>query len=172
MNDDMLREWYEEHGGEIRRFLTKLCGDPHRAEDLLQETFVRAALKFSLFDPDRGSARAWLYRMAIHLARDAERFRCREARLQADFGASLRHRADERPGEKPGLTETKQALARLDVEKRSLILLALFNPLAELARLLSVPEGTVKSRLFHARRELSRLLSTQESEDERWKNNN
>jgi RNA polymerase sigma-70 factor (ECF subfamily) len=143
------------------------------AEDVAQEAFVKAYARFhELRDRDR--FRAWLVRITWRLAIDRQRSeRRRQARDRAAEGPA----SDEATtigrgtaGSAPGVLEELQArerAARLwsaidELPEKLRVALVLANieehDVAEVARLLAVPEGTVKSRLFLARQRLKERL--------------
>ena len=138
------------------------------AEDVAQEAFVKAYRSFRELR-DRERFRAWLVRMTWRLAIDRQRSdRRREAR---DRGAEgLRHGPAVAQGCSPAILDDLEARERaarlwaaidaLPDKLRIAIVLANIeeHDLAEVARLLDLPEGTVKSRLFLARQRLKELL--------------
>ena len=70
---ELLRALQEEHGGALYSHALRLSnGDRQRAEDLVQETLLRAWRHPESLDPDRGSVRAWLFTTARHLAIEPE----------------------------------------------------------------------------------------------------
>ena len=129
------------------------------AEDVAQEAFVRAHRSIAQLR-DRERFRAWLVRMTWRLAID---------RLRTDKRRAIRELAVEH---EPGLTAEQLASAAerarclwaaiddLPEKLRMTIVLASIegHDVAEVARLLDVPEGTVKSRLFLARKQLAEKL--------------
>jgi RNA polymerase sigma-70 factor (ECF subfamily) len=131
------------------------------AEDVAQDAFLKAHRRFdSLRDRDR--FRAWLIRMTWRLALDRRRGdRRRNAREQAWPPAPGA------PGATASLIERERAerlwaaIDDLPEKLRLALVLATIegHDLAETARLLDLPEGTVKSRLFLARRRLKERLS-------------
>src|SRR6187200_1108844 len=79
-DDELLRTLHAEHGDALFAHALRLAhGDRQRAEDLVQETLLRAWRHPEALDPARGSARAWLFTTARRLAIDA--WRRREARV-------------------------------------------------------------------------------------------
>src|SRR5215475_16171205 len=81
---ELMRALYAEHGDALFAQALRLCdGDRQRAEDLVQETLLRAWRHPEALDPERGSARAWLFTTARRLAIDA--WRRRNARVGEVF---------------------------------------------------------------------------------------
>src|SRR5690242_5485016 len=75
-DEDLLRALHDEHGEALFAHALRLTGgDRQRAEDLVQETLVRAWQHPEALDPERGSVRAWLFTTARNLAIDAWRRR-------------------------------------------------------------------------------------------------
>jgi RNA polymerase sigma-70 factor (ECF subfamily) len=130
------------------------------AEEVAQEAFVRAYKNFSRLR-EREKFRGWLARIAFRLALD--RIRSMRRREQRELAAP-----DPRPA--PSVEElaaSREFRARLDravdalPEKLRLVLVLAAiegHDMREIARLLELPEGTVKSRLFQARRILAEKL--------------
>lgn len=138
---------YRMHGPKLEVFLRRFLGSQQAAEDIMQETFTGIWQHPNGFEPERGTLRAYLF--GVGRKRGAEWWRKREARKET---------AQCEPAECK--TETASlvtdALARLGAEKRALIWLRDVEgySYAELAQILEIPVGTVKSRLFGAREEL------------------
>jgi RNA polymerase sigma-70 factor (ECF subfamily) len=143
-------------------FLSRTLGSGPLVEDLAQETFLRAFRALPRFDA-AGPARAstWLLTIASRLVHDERRKRRPPLQpLEADL-----------PAMAPGTPETEQSRAELgralsraagelSGEHRDVFVLAEFHGLdmKEIAQVLSIPEGTVKTRLFRARERLRALL--------------
>jgi RNA polymerase sigma-70 factor (ECF subfamily) len=149
------------------------------AEDVAQDAFVKAYRNFRRLR-DRERFRAWLVRMTWRLAIDRQRndrrrltredAAARPAEAAGPIGPAL-HRRDRRPGPVvPGILADLEARERasrlwaaidaLPGKLRIAIVLANIeeHDIGDVARLLELPEGTVKSRLFLARRRLKELL--------------
>lgn len=143
----------------VWRYLCTMTANPAEAEDLAQETFLRAFDHVGSFG-FRSKFSTWLFRIAHNLAVDALRRRDRRRLLPARIGPDQHD-----PG--PALsTELEAALATLSPKLRSALLLVevLGFTCRDAGQLLDIPEGTVKSRLFHARNELVAWFETGESE--------
>lgn len=137
-----------------------LIGDPAAAEDVAQETFVRAWRHLPRFEPRRrGSLKAWLCRIAHNRAMDLAR-RARPVELPeqlSDPGPS--------PFESASSNETgrlvREAVLRLPGHCRGALVLREYQGLTyrEIADVLDIPIGTVMSRLHDARRRLAADLA-------------
>jgi RNA polymerase sigma-70 factor, ECF subfamily len=159
-DEQLVRELYAEHAGVLLGYVRRLVGgDTPRAEDVVQETLLRAwqhpeALRSS--DRDASSVRAWLITVARHLVIDGERrrqVRPREVEL------SIAHEpAHDEPAYEQVLTawEVADALQSLSPEHRGVIVELYYRDrsVSEAARILGVPEGTVKSRAYYGLRAL------------------
>lgn len=158
LDESALRLLYAEHAGPVLAYLLKLTRDRARAEDLLQETMLRAWRRPSAFEPGRGSVRAWLCTVAHNLVVDDAR-----SRSARPTEIELTEYTEQRPEE--GMDpydaalrawEVADALAALSAEHRAVIIEVYYHraTVAEAARTLGIPPGTVKSRTFYALRAL------------------
>jgi RNA polymerase sigma-70 factor, ECF subfamily len=149
-----VRALYDEHGGALLRYLRGLTGRGDLAEDLLQETFVQAIRGLhQLRDVD--SPRAWLFAIARHLGLNAIRRRRVTLPLSEDLDAAA-------PAceEDPRPERVRRAILDLPELQREALQLRLREGLSyeEIAAVLGVPVGTVRSRLHHAVRNLRERL--------------
>jgi len=150
---DLAHALFERHHAEVYAYLRRMVGDGALAEDLAQETFLRA------FASRTGLARvqnprAWLYRVATNLALNALKRRRRFAWLPWHAGAE-RQAAQPGPAEALGAhSAVEAALAALPPELRAPLLLYACEGMsvAEVAEALALSEGAVKMRLHRARR--------------------
>lgn len=130
------------------------------AEDVAQEALIRAFRKFSRLR-DRNRFRAWLVRISFRLALDRLRSSKRRGLREAEW---MREQQRSRPANSQGSREFQQQLERAMDELPEKLRLALLlcamegHSLEEVAFLLSVPVGTVKSRIFFARKQLAEKL--------------
>lgn len=133
----------------VWRYLRGMVSDAALAEDLAQETFLRAFTRLHTF-AYRSRFSTWLFQVARNLAVDALRGRERRNLLPTRLGPTT-----PAPGVELG-SELGAAVATLSPKLREALLLVevMGFTCRETGQILSVPEGTVKSRLFHARRQL------------------
>lgn len=138
------------------------------AEDLTQEVFLRVFRTLASYDATQGALGVWLHRVARNLLIDHYRA-TRRQKLEVSLEDTLpfleqKESAAPRPDHlfaRHELSETmQQALLRLSPELREAVILRDLQELdyREIARVLDVPEGTVKSRINRGRSELARLL--------------
>jgi RNA polymerase sigma-70 factor (ECF subfamily) len=130
------------------------------AEDVAQEAFAKAYRSFSQLR-DRDSFRAWLVRMTWRLAIDRWRSdRRRTAREQSDVREGLNPTAENLAAENERAERLWRAIEDLPDKLRETIVLSAIHgyDVREVAQLLGLPEGTVKSRLFQARKGLAQRL--------------
>ncbi|MDH6223234.1 RNA polymerase sigma-70 factor (ECF subfamily) [Streptomyces sp. MJP52] len=157
-----LARLQREHGRPLFALLLRLCdGDRQRAEDLVQETLVRAwqnpdALHDDAFD----SVRPWLLTVARRLAIDARR--ARQAR-PAEVGDAVLENARvcaDHADRSAAMLDVREAVRRLSPEHRDVLVLVYFRgaSVAEAAAALGIPAGTVKSRAYYGLRALRRVL--------------
>ena len=159
VSDDVLvRTLYAEHAGPLLRYAMHLTsGDRQRAEDIVQETLLRAWQH-----PDaiaERPPRPWLFAVARNLAVDA--YRARKARPREVGEAALELVAA--PDEAERALESwavADALKSLRPEHRGVLLETYYRgkSVAEAAVVLGIPAGTVKSRTFYALRALKLAL--------------
>ncbi|MGW5867656.1 sigma-70 family RNA polymerase sigma factor [Streptomyces sp. NPDC055239] len=139
---------------DVRRYVTYLGGDPQAADDLTQDTFLRALGSLHRFE-GRSSARAWLLSIARRAVIDSLRYAAARPRLcDTDDWQSAAERAQPRglPGFDDGVV-LADLLATLPDERREAFVLTqlLGLPYAEAALLTGCPVGTVRSRVARAR---------------------
>lgn len=153
---DAFEVLYRRHVGRIYALTARMAGDARLAEELTQQTFVRAWRRLETF---RGGAFAgWLRRMAVRIVLDDRRShrRRRERVVLLEVDA-----VDPSTPPPTARLELERAIAHLPPRARHIFVLAELEGLshAEIASLLSITEGTSKSQLHRARRLLKEVLS-------------
>jgi RNA polymerase sigma-70 factor (ECF subfamily) len=154
----------------IQRLCTRLTGDEHRAEDLTQEVFARLFAHRKSYQADRKFA-TYLWRIALnHCYRDLGRARHRFERPLPPAGHGERPvtelLADHQPAPDEALADAetaatvRRALAALPEHLRTILVLRHYENLKfrEIADVLEIPEGTVKTRMTEALRQLAGRL--------------
>ncbi|WP_433893715.1 sigma-70 family RNA polymerase sigma factor [Streptomyces sp. CA-111067] len=141
------------------RTLRLTCGDSGWAEDVVQETFLRAWRHWEHLTPDYGPVRGWLMRVAHNLVMDEYRSaRMRRGEMPLEGAEEL---------ETPELTDqvltayvVREALSRLPATHRRAIEATYLCDWTteQAARRLNVPVGTVKSRVFYGLRMLRSVM--------------
>ena len=152
-----LRVAFLTHGGELYGYARRSLGDAAAAEDVVQETFVRAWRARDRFDSNLGTLRTWLFTIARRVVIDHARSR---AVRQADpLPADLAVADDEMDRAMVGWA-VEEAIRRLRPEHREVLVETYYRGRSgrDVAQALGVPEGTVRSRLFYALRTLRLTL--------------
>ncbi len=167
-----LGELVERYHAPLRRFFAQLLTwDRTAADDLVQETFVRL-LRQRSYSPER-PFRPWLFAVASNLAKNHWLRQGREpAALGSNFDEAVANLEETSPGPeeraqaKDELGRIGQALARLPEEYRLTLVLRFSQDLqlSEIANVLGIPLGTVKSRLSVGARKLRAALRDIEKE--------
>jgi RNA polymerase sigma-70 factor (ECF subfamily) len=152
----------------------RFTGNPVDAEDLTQDVFLKIYSNLSSFDFTRGSLQVWIATMTRNLLVDNFR-RTRNQRATSSLDENWESSEDLKPvdrlvdrGVSPHEATAKkelakmvqEALARVSVELREAVILRDLEDMdyKEIAQVLGIPEGTVKSRISRGRAELARLL--------------
>lgn len=147
---------------------SRMLGNRDQAEDLVQETFVRAWQNFDRFELGT-NFKAWIFQILTYLYLN-ERRSAKAREVTMDCAETSIQGAPQGESVKPGMTgadweslypslvgdEFKQALERLSDDQRAILMLVTLGELSyqECADALGIPIGTVMSRLFRARKQL------------------
>jgi len=152
-----LRAAFLTHGGELYGYARRSLGDPGAAEDVVQETFVRAWRARDRFDSGLGTLRTWLFTIARRVVIDHARSRA--IRQAEPLPAELAGIDDEVENAMVGW-QVEEALRRLRPDHRQVLVETYYRGRSgrEVAEVLGIPEGTVRSRLFYALRTLRLTL--------------
>jgi RNA polymerase sigma-70 factor (ECF subfamily) len=157
---DLMRALHDEHAAALWGYSVRLTnGDHARAQDVVQETLLRAWRNPKVLDQAHGSARAWLFTVARNVVIDEWRTRRAQLEVATADPPESGHVADE-------MDELLQswivadALSRLSEDHRLVLVECYYrgHSVAEAARRLEIPEGTVKSRTHYALRALRLAL--------------
>lgn len=158
---DALEDFVRALERDVRRYVAYLSGDPQTADDLTQETFLRALNSLHRFE-GRASARTWLLTIARRTVVDDLRQRSARPKLSghADWEAAAEQMQPKGlPGFDDGVALT-DLVSSLPADRREVFVLTqlLGMPYAESAEALGCPIGTVRSRVARARNTLIDLI--------------
>ena len=164
---DRFAALFDDHAPGLWRFLARQV-EPAQAEDLVAETFLTAWSARGDYRPERGTARAWLFGIAVNLLRRHHRVQAQQQRMsQRLSGHDLPvDRAEDRVAERldaqARLAGLAAAIAALPDGDRDVLLLNSLGGLdtREIATALGIPAGTVRSRLHRVRHGLRTIAAT------------
>jgi RNA polymerase sigma-70 factor (ECF subfamily) len=153
-----LSALYDAHAAPVWRYVVHLTGDRAAADDVVQETLLRAWRTPRILEQDPATTRSWMFTVARNLVIDDAR--------------SAHHRREIAVAETPDVVTAdatdalfeailiEEALATLSVDHRTVIVRAYYGglPINEIATELDIPPGTVKSRLHYGLRALRLAL--------------
>jgi RNA polymerase sigma-70 factor, ECF subfamily len=157
--DAAIRELYSSHAKALHRYVERFCPDRASADDIVQETFIRAWRHLPQLSADDRPIRPWLFRVARNLLIDADRAaRSRPMAIQAQ--------PPEEAGTDSGLDQVldrqlvSAALEHLSPAHRTVLVETFYHggSLATVAHQLGIPHGTARSRLHYALHVLRRQL--------------
>lgn len=149
-----MHSFYAEHEKALRHFTYQLTGHPQRAEDLFQETILRAWLHADKLLDNAVSQRAWLFRVARNIAIDEVRHRrARPQEVYVDIPTASVGDGTDRLLSR---MEMVRHLRRLSPEHRTILMEVFYrgSTTKEAAESLQIPHGTAKSRLHYGLRHL------------------
>ncbi|KPK68327.1 hypothetical protein AMJ82_08575 [candidate division TA06 bacterium SM23_40] len=162
---------YQRHGPPLLNFINRIIQDRDRAEDLLQETFLRVFRHVSKYRPE-AKVSTWIYRIATNLCYNELRSRRRhrlvsidgreDARIESSLCQSSTRCDDPHASLvlDEEIRQVEAGIASLPENERIVLVLRFYHgySYAEIAEILACPLGTVKSRLHAAVHHLRRVL--------------
>ena len=175
-----FRMLVERHYRELSSFIVRFTGSTAAAEDVVQEAFLQVHVAATSFDPQR-RLKPWLFTIAANKARDYLRSRTRRKEVPLDASVSsgddpeaqrfLELMANDGPAPIDDIEEAERsAMVREVVDQlpptlREVLVLAYFHgfPYKEMADILDIPLGTVKSRLHSAVAGFGRLFREEQN---------
>jgi RNA polymerase sigma-70 factor (ECF subfamily) len=155
-DEALMTALYTEHYGVLLSFISRYVRDRHRAEDLVQETLLRAWRHIDQLDTDNGRTRSYLLTIARNVVTNAWRAEQRRPRLVADDSAVETAPTSDTVDQLVEGWLISEALERLSADHQAVVRAVYYEgrSVADAAADLSVPEGTVKSRAYYAVRAL------------------
>jgi RNA polymerase sigma-70 factor, ECF subfamily len=154
---------FEQYKNLVYKTAYLMLGEATEAEDALQEIFVQVYKSLSGFDPGKAKFTTWLYRVTFNYCLNHRRKKRPLTLPLEDMSPALR---SEFPGAELAEEEVlQQAIGKLTDRQRAVVILRYFwdLPYAEIAQILDVPLGTVKSRIDLALKTLRKVLEEGES---------
>jgi RNA polymerase sigma-70 factor, ECF subfamily len=163
--ETLIRTLYAEHGRSLLAYATRLTGDRAAAEDVVQETLVRAWKHAGDLTTGRGSVRGWLLTVARNIVTDRARARAVRPAEVADVVDKPPVQGDHSESVVNTMV-VMDALDKVSPEHREVLVQLYYRgrSVAEAANELGVPPGTVKSRSYYALRALRAVMAGTEAE--------
>ena len=152
------RALYDMHASRVYSLAYRLSGDPEKAREFTQDTFIRAFSRLSQFRGDAAFS-TWLHRIVVTIVSNARRS---EIRFGREVALDEAHSIEITTPEAPDLKESiARAVENLSEAYRTTLIMHDIEGYthAEIAGILGVPEGTSKSRLSAARAQLREVLA-------------
>jgi RNA polymerase sigma-70 factor, ECF subfamily len=152
----VMQQLHDEHASALWTFCLHLTGnDRTRAEDVTQETLLRAWRNAAVLEESRGSVRSWLFTVARNIVIDEWRSKRSRKEIPTDDLAEFSG-SEDRTDQLLLSWVVADALTQLSQEHRAVLLECYYRgrSVAEASRNLGIPEGTVKSRTHYALRAL------------------
>ncbi|WP_198162686.1 sigma-70 family RNA polymerase sigma factor [Halobacillus mangrovi] len=169
--DDMVEEWISNYGHDLKWLAYSYVKDHSIAEDITQETFIKAYQKYPTFR-DQSSIKTWLYKINVNLCKDhlKSSYIRRVVKKGADLFRSIPAKdgtPEERLIIKSNDEELVDQVLKLEKKYREIIILYYFEEfeIKELAEVLKTSPNTVKTRLRRARQLLQDQLTTEGSSE-------
>jgi RNA polymerase sigma-70 factor (ECF subfamily) len=168
-DEDAFRRLVERHSSRLFRLAYRMTGNAMDAEDVVQESFLKAYQRLGQFE-ERASFASWLHRIGVHTACDLLRRRRPQPRPVPHPDGPDVSAADALPAADPGpdrLAESEQvqrgvtrAMSRLSEQERAAFVLRHFEQMTtrEIGAALGVDEGAAKHSVFRAVRKLREAL--------------
>lgn len=149
-----------ENQNKIYAVCLNMLKNPHDAQDAAQETFLKA---YSSIDGFRGesSVATWLTKIAVRCCLDMLRARQDTVDIDDEYNLAAEETTESVSEKNARISQVRRAVAMLPKEMRTMVVLRDIEGYSyeEIAKMLRISEGTVKSRIFRAREKLRKILS-------------
>jgi RNA polymerase sigma-70 factor, ECF subfamily len=154
-DEALIRTLFEQHGRALLAYATRLTGDPAAAEDVVQETLLRAWRHPDALLNGKGSVRGWLFTVARNIVTDRARARAARPTEVAETPYRQPVERDHADVVVDSMVVV-DAMHQLSEEHRNVVVEIYFHgrSVTEAAKALGIPPGTVKSRSYYALRAL------------------
>ena len=153
---------YDNYAGALNGIIGRMVDQPQLAEDILQDVFVKIWNNFSQYDSTKGRLFTWMINLARNLTIDTLRSRGykKQQKISTDENSVSNYQDKSYQPEKFDVIGIRKHLTHLKPEQRTLIDLAYFSGFTqdEIAKQLSIPLGTVKTRMRAAIMELRKIF--------------
>lgn len=167
---EVVAGWFDEHARSLGSYAARRVG-PGLARDIVSDTFRVACERFGDYDAARGSERAWLFGIATNLIRHHWRSEERRLRIQARAASGSPSavdpllRVDDRLDASARYERVVDAVATLAPDDRDLLVLIAWEQMTsrEVADVLGIPAGTIRSRLNRIRTQLAEIVNEGET---------
>lgn len=170
MDQSLIMHYVSEYGRGLTSICLKLCRNRADAEDLYQETWYKVCRYYHKYDRKK-PFEPWLYSVCVNTYKSFYKKKMKGVSTR-DFlsteekDEAIENISDDREKENDQLLAVKEAVDALEDKYRSMIILYYFKEFTveELASILKIPAGTVKSRLYKARALVRRRLEADEEQ--------
>ena len=152
-----LVETYQE---QVLRIGFRISGDFHAAEDIAQDSFLKAFRKLDTFDPNKGRFSSWLFRITQNLALNARR-KITPFPTPTKEGSGDLPSPSQATEQRDQMRQLDEVIQSLEEPFRTTFLLAEVEelPIAQISEIENVPIGTIKSRISRAKAKLRESLT-------------
>ena len=163
-----FERYVEEYSFELTHFCMKLCGNIHDAEDLFQDTWARAFDRFEQYRPEY-SFKSWLFAICANIFKNSKKHKYNTTKAvfasEEEKERFIRSIPDKEQ-DVDAYLDLHSAMLSLPKKHRLVLVLYYFREFSqlEIADMLDIPEGTVKSRLNTAKKLLKRRLYDEENQ--------
>ena len=165
MNEQVFEKIYNDYSRLVYWAAYRITSNREAAEDITQTVFERVLLNDGKLDElSETQLKAWLYRVSTNLALDTVRKASRETLDSEPIGEDIADSSAPTPevqaSENERSSRLKKAISELDEVYRQVVMLHYFSGMnySEIADLLNLTEGTIKSRMSRARTQLMELM--------------
>ena len=163
-----FERYVAEYSPQLTRFCMKLCGNIHDAEDLFQDTWARAFDRIDQYRPSY-SFESWLFAICANLFKNSKKLKYNSSKAVFATQEEKERFIRSIPAEEKDIDaylDLHTAMMELPKKHRLVLVLYYFRSFTqqEIADILDIPEGTVKSRLNTAKKLLKRRLYDEEDQ--------